>query len=171
MQPVHPWWPPQSRGGGGGEKKRSETPTESNVHGDALCFMAMGPCLLQRLVVGGWRLAFGGGWRLAVGGWWRLAVGGWWSLGLSLRAILNKKKPEFFRTALGRTAPPLGLPGSADASEQQESHRTSAPPTHPLSHRHCRSTSEPKSIGNTAPAPPPPPSHDECSNAQHRTTW
>ena len=49
------------------------TPTEVNVHGDALCFMVMGPSLLQRLVVGGW-------WQLAVGGWWRLAVGGWGSM-------------------------------------------------------------------------------------------
>ena len=44
------------------------TPTETNVHGDALCFMIMGPPLLQRVAVGG-------GWRLAVGG-WRLVVPG-----------------------------------------------------------------------------------------------
>ena len=50
------------------------TPTEMKVHGDALCFVVMGPSLLQRLVVGGWRLVVGGGWRrLAVGG-WRLVV-------------------------------------------------------------------------------------------------
>ena len=76
------------------------TPTETNVHGDALCFMvqtrarhkttesvlnnvyrsvavrgwrsAVGG---RRLAVGGWRLVVGG-WRLAVGG-RRLAVGGW----------------------------------------------------------------------------------------------
>ena len=39
------------------------TPTETNVHGGALCFM------VKRA-----------GWRLAVGG-WRLAVGGWRSPG------------------------------------------------------------------------------------------
>ena len=71
-------------------------PTETNVHGDALCFMIMGPSLLQRLVVGGWwplaavrgwrfvvrgRLAVGGWWQLAaVGDWWRLAVGDGWQL-------------------------------------------------------------------------------------------
>ena len=40
--------------------------------------LAMGPPLLQRLAVGGWRLvAVGGGWRLvAVGGWWRLVAVG-----------------------------------------------------------------------------------------------
>ena len=41
--------------------------------------------------VGGWRLVAVGGWRLvAVDGSWRLAVGG--PLGLSLRAVLSKKK-------------------------------------------------------------------------------
>ena len=30
------------------------TPTETSVHGDALCFMVMGPSLLQKLAVGGW---------------------------------------------------------------------------------------------------------------------
>ena len=61
-----------------------------------------------RLAVGNWRLvAVGGGWRrLVAGGWWRLVVGGWWRLavdgswrlavggplGLSLRAVLSKKK-------------------------------------------------------------------------------
>ena len=60
-----------------GEKKTFATPTETNVHGDALCFMVMEPSLLQKLTVGGW-------WRLAVGGWWRLAaVGGWWGLVVS----------------------------------------------------------------------------------------
>ena len=42
------------------------------------------------LAVGGWRLVVGGWWRLAVDGSWRLAVGG--PLGLSLRAVLSKKK-------------------------------------------------------------------------------
>ena len=53
-----------------------------------------------QLAVGrSWRLAAVGGWRLvAVGGWWRLAVDGSWRLavggplGLSLRAVLSKKK-------------------------------------------------------------------------------
>ena len=90
------------------------TPTETNVHGaagDALCFMGMGPSLLERLVVGGWWLAVGGGWwRLMVGGCWGLAAGSWWLVavrrgwqlgwqrlavggpwGLCLRAVLSKK--------------------------------------------------------------------------------
>ena len=69
-------------------------PTETNVHGDALCFMVMRPSLLQRLAVGG-------GWRLAVVGSWRLvAVGGHW--GLPLRAVLNKRNKQsgFLRAAL-----------------------------------------------------------------------
>ena len=70
------------------ERKGFVTPTETTVRGDALCLMVMGPSLLQRLAVGGWRLAVGG-WRLAVGEWrrlvavggWPLAVGGgWWRL-------------------------------------------------------------------------------------------
>ena len=55
--------------------------TETNVQEDALCFMAMGPSLLQKLAVGS-------SWRLAVGGWWRLAVGGW-RLAVFLRTALH----------------------------------------------------------------------------------
>ena len=36
-------------------------PTQMNVHRDALCFMVMGPSLLQRSAVGGWWLAVGKG--------------------------------------------------------------------------------------------------------------
>ena len=85
-----------------GEKKERKgfvTPQDTNVHGDALCFMGKTlnhrNSIGQRLADGGsWRLAFGGGWRLAVGGWWRLAAdgswrlavgGGWWSLGAVLK--------------------------------------------------------------------------------------
>ena len=50
------------------------TPTGTNVHGGALCFMVMGPSLLQRLAVGGWWMVAVGGWRLAVGGWRLVAV-------------------------------------------------------------------------------------------------
>ena len=59
----------------------------------------------QWLAVGGWQLVVGGGWRLvaisgltAGGSWRQLVVGGWWQLvvsgpwGMSLRAVLNKKK-------------------------------------------------------------------------------
>ena len=46
----------------------------------------------QLAAVGGWRLVAGGWWRLAVDGSWRLAVGG--PLGLSLRAVLSKKKKK-----------------------------------------------------------------------------
>ena len=56
------------------KKKTFVTPTEKNVHGDALCYIVMGPFVLQRLAVGGWRLVAVGGWRLAVGGSWRLAA-------------------------------------------------------------------------------------------------
>ena len=44
-----------------GKKKTPGKPTEKKIHRDALCFMAMGPSLLQGSAVGGWR-------RLAVGG-------------------------------------------------------------------------------------------------------
>ena len=74
--------------------------------------MDMGPSLLQSLAVGSWRLAVGGGSRLvAVGGGWRLAVGGPW--GLSLRAVLSKKKIGFLRTALPFTRRWLPLPWSS----------------------------------------------------------
>ena len=59
--------------------------------------MVMGPSRLERLAVGGWRL-------VAVGGGWRLAVGGPWVL--SLRAVLNKKKDGFLRTAVLLWQPP-----------------------------------------------------------------
>ena len=68
----HP--PPQSR---------AVTPTEPNVHGDALCFMVKTWARHKTTETGwnnGWRLAaVGGGWRrlAAVGGGWRLVVGGW----------------------------------------------------------------------------------------------
>ena len=79
----------------------------------ALCFMVMGPALLQRLAVGWWLVAVGG-WRwlvvggrwfmgLAGGGWWRLAAGSGWRLavgdpwGLSLRAVLNNKKFQLLK--------------------------------------------------------------------------
>ena len=80
------------RGGGG-----VVTPTETNAHGDALRFMAMGPSLLQR--VGTWRLAVGGWWRLVAVGGWRLVVPGGCPQGLSLTA---GKKNAFLRTALFR---------------------------------------------------------------------
>ena len=81
-----------SEGGG----KGFVTPTEKNVHGDALCFMvktwarhktigtvlnngrllvAVGVWWLPA-VVGGWWLAVVGGWWLAVVGGWRLALWG-----------------------------------------------------------------------------------------------
>ena len=72
-----------------GEKRGFVTPTEPNVHGDALCFIVKTWArhkTSETALNTGCRLAVGGGWRLAVGG-WQLAVGGWWFLG----AVLNKK--------------------------------------------------------------------------------
>ena len=60
------------KGGGGGFL----TPTETNIHRDALYFLVMGPSLLQKLA-GGWWLVTVGGWRLVAGGWWGLVGGGW----------------------------------------------------------------------------------------------
>ena len=86
------------------------TPTETNVHGEALCFMGktwerhktteIVLNIEQWLAaVGGWRwrLVLVGGWRLAVG------VGGWWSL----RAVLEGCPSQKHRNQLGllRTAP------------------------------------------------------------------
>ena len=83
-----------------GGKKRFVTPTETNVHGDGLCFMVKtwaGHKTTEASLNNGWRLAavgggwqlaaVGGGWQLAaVGGGWQLAaVGGWRSLGAVLR--------------------------------------------------------------------------------------
>ena len=71
-------------------KKRFVTPTETNVHTDALCFMVKTWArhkTTETVLNNGWQLAVGGGWRLvAVGGTWWVAVCGWWSLG----AVLNK---------------------------------------------------------------------------------
>ena len=53
------------------KRKKQEgfgTPTETNVHRDALCFMVMGPSLL--LYFKGWPLVAVGGWRLVVGSPW-----------------------------------------------------------------------------------------------------
>ena len=62
--------------------------TETNVDGDALCFMVntwprhkpteapLNNDWRLAAVGGWWRLAVGGGWRLAVGSGWRLVVGG-----------------------------------------------------------------------------------------------
>ena len=83
--------PPPGRQGcpsGGRKKGRGFVlPTETNVHGDALCFVVMGPSVVQRLAVGGWQ-------RL------RLVVGGPW--GLSLKGVLQKatKKIWIIRAAL-----------------------------------------------------------------------
>ena len=55
-------------------------PTETDPHGDALCFMVTTWTrhnTTEAVLNTGWPLAAVGGWRLAVGGWRRLAVGGW----------------------------------------------------------------------------------------------
>ena len=70
----------------GNTKNTFATPRETIVHGDTLCFMDMGPSLLQMLAFGGW-------WLVAVGHGWRLAVGGLWGLALT-------KKTGFLKTAL-----------------------------------------------------------------------
>ena len=71
--------PPRlSLGGGGGEEGGLVTPTETNVHRDALCFMAKTWArhkTTETVLNNGWRLAVGG-WRLVAVGGWRLAVGG-----------------------------------------------------------------------------------------------
>ena len=62
-------------------KKGFVTPTETDVHGGALCFMVktwVRHNATETVLNNGWRLAVGGGWRVvAVGDWWRLVVGGW----------------------------------------------------------------------------------------------
>ena len=72
---------------GGGGEKIFVTPTETNVHRDALCFTVMGPSLLQRLAVGGWQLAAVGGWRLVAVGSWHLVI-----LGAVLKGCPEQKK-------------------------------------------------------------------------------
>ena len=74
-------------------KKEFVTPTETNLHGDALCFIIK-PRTIHKTTEAssnnGWRLAVGG-WRLAVGGCWRLAVGGGWR---SLGAKTSQGQPR-----------------------------------------------------------------------------
>ena len=92
----------------GGKKRKRKgfvTPTKTNVHGDALCFMVILFFKGWRLAVGGWWLvAVVGGWWLAVGGWRRLAAVGSWQLvvrGAVLKGCPEqKKKSGFFRRAL-----------------------------------------------------------------------
>ena len=103
----------------------------------------------QLAVVGSWRLvAAGGGRRLVAGGWWRLVVGGWWRLavdgswrlavggplGLSLRAVLSKKKKKSrsLRTPLvgpGRRLPPrpVHVPFAASAPTRAPTTTSCAP--------------------------------------------
>ena len=58
--PCAVWgWNPRAVLKGG--KKTFVTPTETNFHWDAFCFMVMAPSLLQRLAVGCWWLVVGGG--------------------------------------------------------------------------------------------------------------
>ena len=45
---------------------KTVAPTATNVHGDAICFMVMGPSLLQRFAVCRLPLVLVGGWRLVV---------------------------------------------------------------------------------------------------------
>ena len=74
-----------------GKERGFVTQTETNAHGDALCFMvktwAIHKATETALNNGWWRLAVGGGglrlsvdggWQLVAGGGWRLAVGGGW---------------------------------------------------------------------------------------------
>ena len=68
------------------------TPTEANVHGDAVCFM-MGRTQDHGHTIEQW-VGVGGSWRLAVGGSWRLvAVGGPWGLSLTKKDWVLKESP------------------------------------------------------------------------------
>ena len=82
--------------GGGGNQKRFVTPTGTNIHGDALCFMVKTRArhnTTETVLNNVWRL-------VTVGSWWRLAVGGgWWSLGAVLKGF-PEIRMGFLRTAL-----------------------------------------------------------------------
>ena len=84
-------------------KKGFATPTETNVHEEALCFMVKTWAThntTETVLNNGWQLVAVGSWRqlvavgvrrlVAVGGWRLVAVGGPW--GLSLRAVLHTKE-------------------------------------------------------------------------------
>ena len=75
------------------KRKRFITPTETNVHGDALCFMAKTHD--HRNGIEQW-LAVGGGWRLAVGGPWRLSLTkkNWGSEGGKQKGLRNANRHE-----------------------------------------------------------------------------
>ena len=73
---ILPWL---SFGGGRGGRKEFVTPTETKLHGDALCFMVKTWArhkTTETVLNSGWRLAAVGSRRLAVGGGWRLAAVG-----------------------------------------------------------------------------------------------
>ena len=67
---------------GGKKERRFVTPTETNVHGDALCLMVETWAWARHKTT---ETTLNNGWRLAVGGWRLVAVGGWWSLGAVLK--------------------------------------------------------------------------------------
>ena len=115
---------------------------EPNLHGDALCFMVIGLSLLQKLAVGGWRLAVGGWWRLAAAGcgcwstvrvWWGLPVGGWRLVAVrGGRTFLGSWvfqnpgwAPPKRLTPTGREGAVFGHPGAGPPTH---------PPTHPPNH-------------------------------------
>ena len=89
-------WPSQTHRGlslKGGKRTGFVTPTETNLHGDALCFMVKTWArqkTTEALLNSGWRLR-----RLVVGGGWRLVVPRGCPEGLSLTKI-----KEFVGTAL-----------------------------------------------------------------------
>ena len=99
------------------KKKGLVTPTETKLHGYALCFMVetwTRHRTTEALLNISWRwLAVVGSCRLAVGGWWRLAVGGarWSAVGGTWLAVprgctkglsLTKKKKAGARWAKGQ---------------------------------------------------------------------
>ena len=59
------------------------TPTETNVHGDAVCFVVKTWAehkTTKTVLNNGWQLAVGGGWQSAADGGFQWAVGGGWRL-------------------------------------------------------------------------------------------
>ena len=92
-----------TRGGGLSQGKKGPkgfvTPTETNVHGDALCFVAKAwarHTATEAQLNNRWRLvAVGGCWRLAVGGSWRfVVVGGWWGWAVPRAALRGCPYPK-----------------------------------------------------------------------------
>ena len=124
------------------KKRVFVTPTETNVHGDALCFMVKAWArhkTTETVLNNGWRLVVGRRWRLAVGGSWRLVVPGGCpeKLSLTKNKIIGLLKDTPVVTllfhCLASYTRPHNLSYVGKGTHHLSSDRTTSDPTGPAS--------------------------------------